>query len=364
LAHLINRIKPKILQREREDKMNPTEKTPVFVLPTSRGKKRKEELQIFSDLLKSLSEKIGFKVSSRGWAYQLETFNYINKGQFDKVQKIINEARKKGFLPIDFVAEEKARQFSGVLKVTKEDPRSLLYKKLYWLKNPAMYHTPDYWYKEEYYIQMLVEKVDLVTLFEPICKKYHIPIANSVGWSSILQRAQMAWRFKEYEEKGHIPVLLYCGDFDPFGLAISDYLLKNLMDIFEGTGWNPSSLMVDRFGVNYDFIMDNNITWIDNLISGSGKKPDLKNPIVKNYISKYGERKVEANAIVIRPKEARTLCQNAIIKYLGIDGLSRMKDKKQVVRGEYDELSEEVDLKEGLDELLNKLLDGGDVDLN
>lgn len=332
-----------------------------FLIPSSRGAQRKEELRIFSEYLKTIQRRIGFKISSRGWCYQLETFNLINKGEFDKIQKIINEARKRGFLPLDFVAEEKAREWSGIGHVTKEDPRSYLYRRLRYMKTPSIFHYPDYWYKEEYYIQMLVEKVDLVTLFSPICKKFHIPIANSVGWSSILQRAEMVARFVEYEDKGHTPVLLYCGDFDPFGLAISQSLRKNIKDLSEGTGWSPKNLIIDRFGLNYEFIMENQISWIDNLISGTGKKPDKKNPIVKEYIEKYGERKVEANAIVVRPREARLLCYNTIVKYLGDEGELRMSNKKRDIEKEYNELVDEIDLISAMDDLMEKLEEGGDI---
>lgn len=343
--------------------MEQTDKNPeLFVMPTGRGKIREAQLQTFANYITAISKRITFKLSSRGWCYQLESFNVINKGQFNRVQDILNECRKKGFLPIDFVAEEKARQFTGVLKVTDLDPRSQLWKKLFFMKTPSIYHTPDYWYNEDYYIQMLVEKVDLVTLFDPICKKYHIPIANSKGWSSILQRAEMAWRFQKYEDKEQTPVLLYCGDFDPFGLAISNTLKKNLIDIAEGTGWLPTNLIIDRFGLNYDFIMKHNISWIDNLISGSGKKPNYKNPIVRDYIAKYGERKVEANAIVVIVREARKLCKEAIEKYLGDDAIKRMSGKKDVIREEYEELAKEIELKENIDQLLKKLQEGGDIE--
>jgi len=49
---------------------------------------------------------------------------------------------------------------------------------------------------------MLVEKIDLKSLFGPVCWDYHIPIATSKGWSSMLQRAEYARRFKQAENMG------------------------------------------------------------------------------------------------------------------------------------------------------------------
>jgi hypothetical protein len=64
--------------------------------------------------MKEIREQIGFKLSPRGWAYQLEGFRVVTKAQFDLVENLVNECRAKGFLPVDFVAEEEARKFSGV----------------------------------------------------------------------------------------------------------------------------------------------------------------------------------------------------------------------------------------------------------
>ncbi|GAH62519.1 unnamed protein product, partial [marine sediment metagenome] len=63
--------------------------------------------------------------------------------------------------------------------------------------NAGDYYTPDWWEGEQYYIQMLVEKIDLKTLFEPMCRKFHIPIATGSGWQSMRQRAEYGRRFKE-----------------------------------------------------------------------------------------------------------------------------------------------------------------------
>ena len=79
---------------------------PTLVFPRRRGINRIPELEAFSSQLKALSKQIGFKLSSRGWCYQLEGFGLINKGQFNRIQNLINECRKGGYLPVDFVAEE------------------------------------------------------------------------------------------------------------------------------------------------------------------------------------------------------------------------------------------------------------------
>jgi len=331
----------------------------------------KERLKEFAEEIKEISEQIGFKQSARGWCYTLEQNGLITKAEFDKVENLINRCRKKGVLPLDFTADEEGRKFSGVQIPDDDTPIEDL---RYWVSNALTTeerYIPNWWEGEEYYIQMVVEKIDLKTLFEPICKKYKIPIATSKGWSSMLQRAVYSKRFKEAEEQGLKPLLLYCGDHDPDGLRISDFLRKNLDDLKDiewehgGSGYDPSNLEIVRFGLNYDFIKKHNLTWIDNLITGT-KKPSLKgigleNPrhpnhkmsYVQEYIKKFGARKCEANAIVVIPKIARKFVDDIIKRYLGKDAEERFLAKRQAIRNEVQKFRR----KTGLDKSLKKALD-------
>jgi hypothetical protein len=335
--------------------MEPKRLIPHLTFPHGRGENRIRELIQFSQDLLEISQWIGFKLSSRGWCYQLEGFRLIDKGQFNRIQNLINECRKSGYLPVDFVAEEEARKFACVHDPTEVSPNQYLRLELENLRRLERWYTPNYWEGERCYIQMLVEKVDLKTLFQPICERYHIPIATSKGWSSISQRAEIALRFKIAESRGQIPVLLYCGDHDPYGLAISDTLRNNLHEVAGAVQWSTRNLVIDRFGLNYDFIQENHLSWIENLITGSGKQPDRSNPIVSRYIEQYGERKVEANAIVVIPEIARNLCRSAIEGYLGTEVLSRFQAKEESVKATFDVLRDEIGLQDYILEALGAL---------
>lgn len=310
--------------------------------------KRKEE---FARIITNLQDRLlgSDKISSRGWAYLLEGERYINKTQFDKIQDAINECRKCGLLPVDLVQEEAGRLFSGVEEPDTMTLEQLLNDRLLWALEGYDAFTPDWWEDEEYYIQVVVEKVDLVTFFKPVCRRFHIPIANSKGWSSILQRAEYARRFKQAEDRGLKCVLLYCGDHDPDGLRISDtirdnlYELRNIVWNDSEEGYDPTNLTIDRFGLSYAFIQQHGLTWIDNLLTGNKKGIDLshtshpnhKLPYVQQYLKLYGARKCEANAIVTRKGAAQRLILEAILKYLGKDADKRFKEKEKEPKRRY-----------------------------
>jgi hypothetical protein len=100
------------------------------------------------------------------------------------------------------------------------------------------------------------------------------------------------------------------------------------------------TIKVDRFGLNHDFIEANNLTWIDNLETGSGrslddpKHEDHFKPYVQDYIRRFGVRKCEANALVVAPEAGRRLCREAIGRYIDEDALDRYEERLQEPREE------------------------------
>jgi len=349
----------------------------------SRGKNREAEIQEFAEEMKKLTHRVGFKISARGWCYTMEGFNLITKAQFDVVENLINGCRRNGILPIDFTATEEARQFSGVETPDTESPGMYMRSSLEFALNAGLYYTPDWWEDEQYYVQMLVEKIDLKTLFEPICRKFHIPIATGSGWQSMRQRAEYGRRFKEAEAIGLKCVLLYCGDFDPDGGRIITKLRGNLEGVSNSnwtdgrSGYDPQNLKIDPFGLKYDFITANKLTWIDNLITARTSKrggylakvvdgkivqgktdkgrphPNFHLPYVQEYLKKYGVRKCEANALIIIPDESRALCRQAIEEYLGDDAEARFGEKRKETKQMFDKFR----ARTGLDKAIQKVID-------
>ena len=89
--------------------------------------------------------------------------------------------------------------------------------------------------------QMLVEKIDLKSLFSPVCDDFHIPIANATRLvRHELPRGHDA-PLRRDGSQGQECVLLYCGDHDPVGLAISDFLRSNMAELSRAVGWSPAA---------------------------------------------------------------------------------------------------------------------------
>jgi hypothetical protein len=110
-------------------------------------------------------------------------------------------------------------------------------------------------------------------------------------------------------------------------------------------------LEIDRFGLNYDFIEAQGLTWIDNLETGSGgdlaspRHPDHFKPYVQDYLRRYGSRKCEANALVVRPEAGRKLCADWINRYVTAEDVAAFEESLKEERQEFaDALAERFNL--------------------
>lgn len=282
-----------------------------------------DNMRAFADALKQIASRLDFKVTSRGWCYLLEQHGQLLKGDFDVAQERINDCRKLGLLPVDFCLEDTKRAAVNVEDIHGRNVDAYTERLAAFVAGDIENYAPfSFWDDKDVYVQMYVEKLDLRPLFEPVCAKYRVPLANVGGWGDLNGRAEFMERFKRHEAAGRRCVLLYCGDHDPGGLLISASLRDNLAELSAAVGWAPDNLVIDRFGLNFDFIQAHKLKWIDNLETGGGGRLDdpkhkfHRMPYVQEYLRQFGARKVEANALVVIPDEARRLCERAILRWV------------------------------------------------
>lgn len=299
------------------------------------------DLKRFAATILKISSRLDFKVSSRGWCYLLEDSG-LRKGDFNYAQTLINDCRKTGVLPLDICCEDDGRQAAHVERIDREIPKQFAESWVTYVRTKAheQFHPFSFWDDLDVYVQATVEKIDLKSLFSPVCEEFRVPLINISGWNDINSRAAIMRRFIYWWARGKKCVLLHCGDHDPGGLHISEFLRKNFADLSRQVGWSPSTdnLDIDRFGLNADFIHKHRLSWIDNLETGSGGNlddPDHRDhhkKYVQDYIRQFGARKVEANALVKRPQAGRKLCRDAILKYVPADAVERYERRIRPLR--------------------------------
>ena len=297
------------------------------------------EVAKFCARLREVASRQDFRISGgRGWAYILEGEGLIVKSDIDAAEKLINDCRKNGALPVDICGEDSKRAVENLERIDNPDPKERAQQIVNYVNHAEEFYYPfSFWNDQEFYVQVATEKADLKNLFVKTCKGFHVPVANFGGWADLNVRAGYMRRFREKEAEGKQCVLLGCYDFDPGGLQITNFLRSNLEDMAgaEGVDWSPEHLIIDRFGLNYNYIVENELVWINNLITSnkemppldSKKHPDHYKPYVQDYLKRYGVRKVEANALLKNPEKARGLCRQAILKYVPENAVARYERK-------------------------------------
>ena len=307
----------------------------------------------FCAVILELQSRLDFAVGSRGWAYILEGERYIDKDEIDAAQDLVNACRKNGDLPLDICAEDNKRVAENVEEIDP-GPEQMAASIFDYVQTAEHDYTPfSFWDDLDTYVQVGVEKSNVKNLFARTCAGLYVPIANLGGWADLNVRAGFMRRFAEKEAEGKQCVLLTFTDHDPGGLHIDKFLRSNLEELARAVGWSPDNLIIERFGLDYDFIEREQLTWIDNLATSKGEYPldDKRHPdhfkdYVQSYLHKFGARKVEADALLKVPELGRELCRQAILKYVPANAPRRYRTKLKPIR---------IEMRRELDHLLKGL---------
>jgi hypothetical protein len=280
-----------------------------------RNRRTKVQMDEFKDALLEYWRETERAFGVRGWCYWLEGRGLITKAQFKATERSITNMRKSGIIPVNICSEDDARLAENLEQLDPYTPDQFAYRKARGVLNSAESYDPiSFWEYQDTYCEMWVEKIDLVVLFRDLCGEYHLPIANIKASCDIHMRVAALERFRLWKTKGKRCVLLYWGDFDPPGVKIAEALRNNFAElqnaaVFEegetlSVGYDEHLFDILHVGLSAKQVTDLGLMWIEGLTTGSGenlanpKHPNYSKYNVKEWIARYGENKVEANALV------------------------------------------------------------------
>jgi hypothetical protein len=325
-------------------------------LPVSRGRGRPTKAQqaidaerkrVWCAAIMEIKGRLDFEIGTREWCYLLEESG-LSKSDFDKAEGLLVECRKAGLLPLDIVIEDNARRPAGLETIDGKTVEGEALAIIDYVNAAHEHYTPvSFWENQRKYVEVIVEKASLRSLFEQPCERYHVPVSNFKGWGDLHSRANLLRRFSHWQLRGKKCVLCYCGDFDPHGLRISRNLRSNLREMLpalalEGVEVDVESIEGERFGLNDDFIEEHGLTWIEGLATGGKDMPNLENPRhpqhhhadIQDYLRRFGARKVEASTLVTIPDIARDLCERAILRHIDVPAIKTYNRKLAKLRRE------------------------------
>ena len=291
--------------------------------------------------------RLGFAPVARSWLYALESEGVITKGDFSWAGKWLADRRKEGLIPFELVGADSTRALTGSDAHDEEEtPREYINRQLRdSLEEAKLYWPSSYWKHQRYFPIIWTEKRDLIKLFEP-----ELPDAirrfASKGQADVNSRVALIQECEWAECHELESVILYCGDLDPMGVKMSDAIVENLMPLAKVLCWEyeleemADNDRIVRFGLNAEFVDNAGLLWIDGLETSSGD--DLANPnhkhhefpYVQDYLAAYGQRKVEANALIANPTAARALIRDELWQWLSHDGHKQWESENEAASAE------------------------------
>lgn len=304
-----------------------------FQMPPATGPLaiRRAARQAMGEAIERLSSETGYKFGPRGWAYYAEGLGLITKGEFARFESLLTDMRKDGELDPDVIEPDGSRMATTVsdFDASENDPED--YAR--WavgdigerLKSWARaFHRNGFWDDLDFYVEMIVEKKDLVQIFRSTADRYNVRITNGKGDTDIHTRLAMLKRFRDHTEAGRRCILLAIGDHDPKGLHIVDGLHRTIMSCanIKGLDWADPDFDVVNIGLTEQQIDDLDLMKIGNLETGGGRDlsdrqhPDHHKPYVQDYIARFGVWKCEANALVGKPRRAEAMLEDAINRFI------------------------------------------------
>jgi len=312
-----------------------------FKMPPTTGPldARREARVAMGIAIEQMSYHTGYKFGPRGWAYYAEGEGLITKGEFSRFEKLLTDMRKAGELDPNVIEPDASRVATSVndFIAATESPEQQaewavgqIAPELESWANAFFEH--GFWDGLDYYVEMIVEKKDLVQIFGDVADRYRVRITNGKGDTDIHSRLAMLERFRDHSESGRRCVLLAIGDHDPKGLDIVSGLKRTLMSCInlKGLDWYDPSFEVINIGLTERQIDTLGLMKIENLETGGGKDlsdpnhPDHYKPYVQGYLASYGVWKVEANALVSDPSGAVSIFKQAVEKYIPANHLGEV----------------------------------------
>lgn len=294
-----------------------------FQMPPATGPfhVRKQMRRRMGEAIERLSQETGYRFGPRGWAYYAEGLGLITKGEFDRFEKLLTDMRKDGELDPDVIEPDASRMATEVFDFEADGYTISDYAQFAvdeiserlnsWAKS---YYRHGYWDELDYYVEMIVEKKDLVQIFKSVADRYNVRITNGKGDTDIHTRLAMLRRFRDHDWAGRRCVLLAIGDHDPKGLHIVEGLERTIKSCsnLKGLDWDEPEFEVVNIGLTEEQINDLGLMKIPNLETGGGrdlsdpKHPDHFKPYVQDYLARFGVWKCEANALVGNPPRGGT----------------------------------------------------------
>jgi hypothetical protein len=217
----------------------------------------------------------GYVLTLRQIYYQLVARGIIENKErsYKSLGSLVNDARIAGLLPWDGI-EDRAREFKDVW--TNES----LQKAVGYV---SQFYVVDFWDRQDYYVEVWVEKEALGNVIERPCKDLRVPYMSCKGYLSASQSWRGGERYERAAADGKKGVLIHLGDHDPSGIDMTRDNGDRL-ELFS----RESGIEVRRIALNIEQVQQYNPP------PNPAKMTDTR---ATNYVARFGDESWELDAL-------------------------------------------------------------------
>lgn len=283
---------------------------------------RRDKLQLIDKINEVIRNYIaqGYSLTLRQVYYQLVARAIIenNEKSYKNVGNLISDARLAGLIDWNSI-EDRTRNMRG--NSHWSTPGHIIDSAAY------SYHL-DHWEGQEYYVEVWVEKDDLIGIVGQICGQLDVNFFSCRGYVSQSEMWAAAQRLKLRQDQGQNVVLLHLGDHDPSGKDMSRDIQDRLR-IFEAYDVEFHRLALNMNQIekynpppNPAKLTDSRATqYIDEFSYDSWEldalEPQVISDLIENNVKKYRNERLY-NKILEREKEEKTLLSDISVNWNGI----------------------------------------------
>jgi hypothetical protein len=272
-------------------------------------------------------ERAGYTLTLRQLYYQFVSRNIIenSKHSYKNLGSIITKARMAGLISWESIEDRNREHQTFWCEEDEMVP----------IKNLPRYIRYDQWARQDFYVEVWVEKEALGNVISRACGPYMVPHLSCKGYLSASEAWRAGRRFLKKLEDDKKCILIHLGDHDPSGIDMTRDN-RNRMDIFTGF---PNEVSVNRIALSMDQVEQ---------YSPPPNPAKITDSRAKGYIEKFGEVSWELDAL--EPKILEQMIREEICQYIDEDIWSEVEDmereKEEMLKRVYSRWDEIVSILE------------------
>lgn len=277
------------------------------------GLKAMEKIELCNEILEDYARQ-GFDLTLRQLYYQMVTRNYItnNEREYKNLGTLVSDARMAGYIDWDHIVD----RVRSLRKLPSwGSPSSII-------RSAAYSFRMDKWLKQDYVVEVWIEKNALIGVIDPICTRLDVPYFACIGYNSQSEAWRASQRVLGYLEEGKTPIILHLGDHDPSGKDMTRDIIDRF-NIFlerdcEERGIDFYGFEVDRLALNMDQI---------NRYNPPPNPTKLSDSRATGYIAEFGYECWELDAL--SPAVISDLIEDAVMQYVDEDKWEEIVKEEQ-----------------------------------